>query len=196
MSSMKQTKRHGISSHPLDLHATPSSLDFSSITRPCFLLHNPINSSPFLPLFITTNKPILIKATKNSTSSPLDRAPRSHKHSTIASLSSIQSKNHSTSPPTSPSPHQLLFFVYSTTTQPSLAHESTRLHARAPPLLHHRFNHSNHRSSNNTRPPPSIRLQHFSLKITRPQLSSPLHYHNHSTPSHHRLLFFRELHFT
>jgi len=54
MSSMQQTKRHGISSYPipsLDLHATPSSpypLDFFSFTRPRFLLHNPINSTPSL----------------------------------------------------------------------------------------------------------------------------------------------------
>ncbi|KAG7530189.1 hypothetical protein ISN45_Un50g000010 [Arabidopsis thaliana x Arabidopsis arenosa] len=46
MSSMQETKRHGISSLPLDHHATPPSLDITSITRPCFLLHNQINSTP------------------------------------------------------------------------------------------------------------------------------------------------------
>jgi len=58
MSSMQQTKRHGISSHQLDLHATPSSLDFSPITRPRFLLHNQINSTAsFL------NRPSLLSIT-------------------------------------------------------------------------------------------------------------------------------------
>ena len=154
---MQETKRHGISSLPLDHHATPPSLDITSITRPCFLLHNQINSTPsflnqrslFLllldldaitiptpikldpipPLFITTNKPILIKARHTTASHsplhhrlelPLDRSSPSlsrssliTKHSTSSFpninnvtrllitivLSSLESSHHSITPP-------------------------------------------------------------------------------------------------